>query len=110
LRLSAEPALAVFDIDARVLESQPTGAEALEPCGYDIFEPKEATFDPPSTGPVPSDYVLGPGDTVRLHAFRRDELLAFDVVLDAAPASEASIRFDEKPRASVKRLRDGWLR
>jgi len=51
-----------------------------------------------------------PGDTVRLHAFRRDELLAFDVVLDAAPASEASIRFDEKPRASVKRLRDGWLR
>ncbi len=51
-----------------------------------------------------------PGDSVRMHVFRRDELLAFDLVLDAAPASEASIGFDEKPKASVKRLRDGWLR
>ena len=51
-----------------------------------------------------------PGDSVRMHVFRRDELLAFDLVLDAAPATEASIGFDDKPKASVKRLRDGWLR
>lgn len=68
-RLSAEPLLKWFDIDARILASQPIGAEALRPFGYDIFEPNEASFDPPMTGPVPPDYVLGPGDTIRVQLF-----------------------------------------
>jgi hypothetical protein len=67
--LGAEQLLTAFDVTVRILESQPTGAEALEPFGYDIFEPKEASFDPPMTGPVPADYVLGPGDTVRVQLF-----------------------------------------
>ncbi len=51
-----------------------------------------------------------PGDTVRLHAFRRDELLVFDIVLEEAARTEASIRLESKPRAGTRRLRDGWLR
>ena len=103
LRLSAEPALAVFDIEARVLESQPTGAEALEPFGYDIFEPTEATFDPPSTGPVPPDYVLGPGDTVRVQLFGNvNGIYEFDVTRDGilnlpeiGPVTVAGLPFSE---------------
>lgn len=68
-RLGAEPLLAAFDIDARILESEPIGPEALKAFGYDIFEPTEASFDPPMAGPVPSDYVMGPGDSVRVQLF-----------------------------------------
>ncbi len=68
-RLGAEPMLSQFDVDVRILESQPSGAEALEPFGYDIFEPNEAGFDPPMTGPVPMDYTMGPGDSVRVQLF-----------------------------------------
>ena len=50
------------------------------------------------------------GDTVRLHVFRRDELLAFDVELGPVSADEVSLRIDEKTPARVKRLRDGWIR
>ena len=68
-RLSAEPSLSLFEIDARILGQKPIGKEALEPFGYDVFEPRDTTFDAPASGPVPQDYVLGPGDTVRVQLF-----------------------------------------
>lgn len=68
-RLSAEPYLDAFDVDARILGQEPTGVEALKPFGYDVFEPSDATLTAPSSGPVPPDYVLGPGDSVRVQLF-----------------------------------------
>lgn len=48
------------------------------------------------------------GDTVRLHVFRRDELMCFDVVLDAG---DSPLRLDvvARPGALARRLRKGWL-
>jgi len=68
-RLQAEPSLSVFDIDARILGQKPIGIEALEPFGYDVFDARDSSFDSPASGPVPPDYVLGPGDTVRVQLF-----------------------------------------
>jgi polysaccharide biosynthesis/export protein len=68
-RLSAEPSLSVFEIDARILGQKPIGVEALKAFGYDLFESRDNSFDAPSSGPVPPDYVLGPGDTVRVQLF-----------------------------------------
>lgn len=69
LRLGAEPALRLFNIEVFLLEPEQVGVEALEPFGYDVFSSEEATFDPALSGPVPQDYVLGPGDTVRIQYF-----------------------------------------
>ncbi len=68
-RLSAESYLANFDIESTILRQELTGIEALKPFGYDLFMPKEAAFDAPSSGPVPPDYVLGPGDSIRVQLF-----------------------------------------
>lgn len=68
-RLEAESSLAMFDIEVNILEQKPIGIEALEPFGYDVFAPKNTSFDAPSSGPVPPDYVLGPGDNVRVQLF-----------------------------------------
>ncbi|RPH42779.1 MAG: M61 family peptidase [Burkholderiales bacterium] len=46
-----------------------------------------------------------PGDTVEVHAFRRDELMRFAVVLDAPAPSEASLTASTADNA----LRRGWL-
>ena len=82
-RLEAEPLLAPFEITADILEAEPTGVEALLPFGYEIFELKEASFDPPMTGPVPPDYVLGPGDSVRVQLFGNvNGIYEFDVTRD----------------------------
>jgi len=69
LRLSAERALDVFDISVYLLDSPDQETFELEAFGYDVFESEEFRFDPVTTGPVPPDYVLGPGDTVRVQLF-----------------------------------------
>lgn len=79
-RLSAEPALSLFDVSATLLGVEKMGAAALEPFGYDLFEPPEPGTAPafgdvgfesrmPAMGPVPPDYVVGPGDQVRVQLF-----------------------------------------
>ena len=68
-RLGAEPALGVFDISVSLLNEAEAAADALEPFGYSVFEPRENGLEAVTTGPVPSDYVLGPGDTVRVQLF-----------------------------------------
>jgi predicted metalloprotease with PDZ domain len=49
------------------------------------------------------------GDKVRAHAFRRDELLTFDLVLRAESAPQFALQFKEKPVAAL-RLQRGWLK
>lgn len=68
-RLQAESSLSLFDIDVRILDQTPIGVEALEPFGYSVFEPNENGIGAPSSGPVPSNYVIGPGDNVRVQFF-----------------------------------------
>jgi protein involved in polysaccharide export with SLBB domain len=113
-RLSTEPLLAAFDIDVRVLDSQPIGAEALQAFGYDIFEPNETGFDPQLTGPVPPDYVLGPGDTVRIQLFGNvNGIYEIDVTRDGVlnipeigPVTVASLSFSEFREDVNRRVRE----
>ena len=50
----------------------------------------------------------GINDTVTVHAFRRDELMAFDVVLKADDAPQVSLVSEARPAAAA-RLRSAWL-
>jgi predicted metalloprotease with PDZ domain len=47
-------------------------------------------------------------DMVKLHAFRRDELMAFDVKLTAEGAPQLRFAAQDKPAAAM-RMRKGWL-
>lgn len=49
------------------------------------------------------------GDTVTVHAFRRDELMSFSVVLQPESAPQWHLQLKDKPAAAVK-LRAAWLR
>jgi polysaccharide biosynthesis/export protein len=70
LRLSVEPALRDIDIHLTRLPLRKTGAEGLKPFGYDIFGKKPpSTFAPESNVPVPSDYIVGPGDELNVQLF-----------------------------------------
>jgi len=102
-RLEAEPYLYAFEISARILSQEPIGVEALEAFGYDVFEPREGSFDAPASGPVPADYVLGPGDTVRVQLFGNENgIYEFEVSRDGilnlpeiGPVTVAGIPFSE---------------
>jgi protein involved in polysaccharide export with SLBB domain len=62
LRLKIEPAFRSVDIRLTRLPLKKTGVAALKPFGYDLFDRAASTFAPMTNVPVPSDYVVGPGD------------------------------------------------
>ncbi|MDH4073196.1 MAG: SLBB domain-containing protein, partial [Gammaproteobacteria bacterium] len=102
-RLGAEPALQNLTVSAMILEIATTGAEALEPFGYDVFEPDATGLDPVITGPVPPDYVLGPGDSIRVQLFGNvNGIYEFEVTRDGilnlpeiGPVTVAGLPFSE---------------
>jgi protein involved in polysaccharide export with SLBB domain len=68
-RLSAEPSLILLDVSVARLPVDKAGIEALKPFGYDLFEQTPSTFAPVTDVPVPADYVMGPGDQLRVQLF-----------------------------------------
>src|SRR5690606_17900160 len=50
-----------------------------------------------------------PGEKVEIHAFRRDELMRFEVELDPPARHQARLTLRETADATALRLRKGWL-
>lgn len=65
-RLRAEISMRDFLIEVTRLPLKPVGTEALKPFGYDLFAGSPSTFAPATDVPVPSEYVVGPGDTIEV--------------------------------------------
>ena len=51
----------------------------------------------------------GVGGGIHLHAFRRDELMEFDAVLQAAPEDSCYLTFVEGASPAQEQLLDAWL-
>ena len=112
-RLGAVPALDIFYVTATILESTSTGVDALEPFGYDLFEEEEGgRFAPVTTGPVPPDYVLGPGDSIRVQFYGNvTGIYEYEVTRDGilnlpelGPITVAGLPFSEFRRDMDRRV------
>ena len=90
VRLSAEPLLAALRISVTLLPLAPTGQDALRPFGYSLFESRPDLFqtEPAQGIPVPRDYMVGPGDTLRIQLYGAEN---FEVELEVG--SEGTINF-----------------
>ncbi|MGC8520023.1 MAG: SLBB domain-containing protein [Steroidobacteraceae bacterium] len=72
LRLSIIPTLRSLQVRVTLLPLKRTGEQALKPFGYDIFQQEASTFstlNPLSNVPVPSNYQVGPGDTLDIQLY-----------------------------------------
>src|SRR5690606_30906468 len=73
IRLEAERSLRMFEVEITRLPLEPIGINALRPFGYDLFEDEGRgvglLLSPTTNMPVPSDYVVGPGDTINVQLF-----------------------------------------
>lgn len=68
-RLAVESRLAEFTVDIVRLPLERMGEEALKPFGYDLFAGIPTTFAPATDIPVPAEYVVGPGDQIRVQLY-----------------------------------------
>lgn len=46
--------------------------QEIKPFGYDLFSGAPSTFAPTFDAPVPSNYILGPGDTIELQLYGKE--------------------------------------
>ncbi|MEO0996404.1 MAG: polysaccharide biosynthesis/export family protein, partial [Pseudomonadota bacterium] len=100
--LAAVPSLAEFDVEVVLLPVQQFGPDALEAYGYDILRADESRRPQAVDIPVPTDYVLGPGDLLRIQLYGnqtgfyelevdRDGVVAFP---ELGPINVAGLNFD----------------
>jgi polysaccharide export outer membrane protein len=68
-RLAAISAFSKVDIKAVKLPVRKSGVAGLKPFGYDLFKDSFASFAPATDVPVPSDYIVGPGDRLNVQLF-----------------------------------------
>jgi polysaccharide biosynthesis/export protein len=69
LRLEVEPAMRGLFFRVTKLPLAKEGAAGLRPFGYDLFAYPPSTFAPGTNVPVPSSYIVGPGDVLEVDLY-----------------------------------------
>lgn len=89
-RLKAEPLLDRLNIEVTILPLEPQGEASLRPFGYALFAERAGLFglEPAESSPVPRDYVLGPGDSLRVQLYGDEN---YEIELEVTP--EGTINF-----------------
>jgi polysaccharide biosynthesis/export protein len=116
-RLRAELSLRDFLVELSRLPLKAMGPEALKPFGYDLFAGSPSTFAPVSDIPVPSEYVIGPGDIIEVQLIGntrgryslvvgRDGRIAFP---DIGPIAVSGLRFEDLRTMLEGRVRDQMI-
>ncbi len=114
LRLNAEPALADFTIKAQILPLAPVGVEALDYFGYELFDDVPTSFAPATDVPVPADYVMGPGDELRIQFFGKENKSITAVVSrdgdislpEIGPVTIAGLTFNDARQEIIDRVNE----
>ncbi|HJS91153.1 MAG TPA: SLBB domain-containing protein [Steroidobacteraceae bacterium] len=101
--LNAEPDLAGLTFKVSLLPVVNVATTALQPFGYDLFSSQQSGFAPPGNIPVPTSYIVGPGDTVDLELYGKqqgDYSLAVDRngyihIPGLGPLQVAGLKYDQ---------------
>jgi protein involved in polysaccharide export with SLBB domain len=116
-RLNRDPALGDFEIKLTLLPLEKLEAEALRPFGYDLFAGVPSTFAPVTDVPVPSEYVIGPGDRIEVQLIgnskgrysltvNRDGRIMFP---ELGPVAVAGMRFEELKARIEQRVNEQMI-
>ncbi|MEE9157620.1 MAG: SLBB domain-containing protein, partial [Gammaproteobacteria bacterium] len=112
-RLGAEPVFEELIVKVKLLPVE----KELKAFGYQLFTRAPESFAPATDIPIPADYVVGPGDTVLLQLFgkqnveyelviTRDGLLLFP---DIGPIPVAGLKFSQLRRRIHSRVQKQFI-
>ncbi|NNF51527.1 MAG: hypothetical protein HKN59_03720 [Gammaproteobacteria bacterium] len=99
-------------------ESEQASSEVmLRPFGYDLFAGEPTTFAPATDIPVPVDYIIGPGDTVQVQLFGKDNadyslVVSRDGLLnfpELGPISVVGLRFQQMKDDLERRIAEQMI-
>ena len=116
-RLRAEPTFAGASITLRLLPKDSAAEGALLPFGYTVFSSTSSSFTPENNIPVPTDYVLGPGDTIEVLLYgKENDQWTLPVTRDGTlevpmlgPISVIGMRFDDLRTELTRRIKSQMI-
>jgi polysaccharide biosynthesis/export protein len=116
-RLAIEPYLREYLIRLTFLPLDPVGSAALKPFGYDLFAGVPSTYAPVSDVPVPSEYVVGPGDRIEVQLIGNSKgRYLLTVTRDGrinlpelGPVAVAGMRFEEARQRIEQRVKEQMI-
>ncbi|NRA54160.1 MAG: SLBB domain-containing protein [Gammaproteobacteria bacterium] len=90
---------------------------ALKRFGYDMFAGEPTTFAPVSDVPVPSDYLMGPGDVIKIQIYGKDNKQYSLVVArsgniqlpELGPVSVMGLSFEELKRILTRKIKERYI-
>ena len=102
-----------FDFDQKFAPK----TKALERYGLELFAGEPTTFEPLNNVPVPTDYVIGPGDNLNIMlygkvsgeyevAVNREGMV---VIPELNPISVTGLRFDEARKTIIEQVRSKMI-
>jgi len=108
-----EEATATLDIK----QQKKTIEDELDLFGYDLFSGTPTTFAPATDIPIPVNYIVGPGDTVEVQLFGKDNE-QYDLVVTRegvlnfpgiGPVSVAGLTFSEMKKNLQQRIKEQMI-
>lgn len=115
--LNADPELAGLRFKVSILPVIDISTTALKPFGYDLFSSEQSNFAAPAEAPVPTDYIVGPGDTVDLELYGK-QVGNYALVVDRdgnihipglGPLEVAGLRYDQIKSRIEERLQQEMI-
>lgn len=116
-RLIRDPVLRDFDVKLTLLPLEKLDGESLRPFGYDLFAGVPSTFAPVTDIPVPTEYVIGPGDRIEVQLIgnskgrysftvNRDGRIMFP---ELGPVAVTGLRFEELKTRIEQRVNEQMI-
>jgi len=100
-----EQQLIVEEVTQFLKDQKDKDTKKLQPYGYDLFEGEPMTFAPVSDIPVPGEYLVGPGDNIKVQLYGKENK-EYDLVI----SRDGNIQFPELGPISVLGLKFEDLR
>lgn len=100
-----EQQLIVEEVTQFLKDQKDKDTKKLQPYGYDLFEGEPMTFAPVSDIPVPGEYLVGPGDNIKVQLYGKENK-EYDLVI----SRDGNIQFPELGPISVSGLKFEDLR
>lgn len=112
-----EQQIIIKEVNAFLKEQKDKDSKELKPYGYHLFEGEPVSFAPVSDIPIPSEYLVGPGDTIKVQLYGKENK-EYDLIIgrdgniqfpELGPISVLGLKFEDMRQAVSARIKQQMI-